>query len=148
MFAEDYAGIIMKIDFGSKSGMHPDEYLAEMKRGEWTGWNTPRRCRELERIKAIQDIRRKLLLYDPTRQGITVEVEIDAVTQNDSDPGYPWTHKFAEHTLHILEDPIPLSRIESIEGFNRFGRDRSAYRNITHEQYRMLTGRQAGCRPV
>lgn len=36
------------------------------------------------------------------------------------------------------DPPIPLSSIQAIEAFKNFGKERSPYRMITHEQYRQL----------
>ena len=86
---------------------------------------------------------RKLLLYDRTRQGITAEVEIRKVKRIKWARAYPWANIFAPGTLRVFEKPIRLSRIRNMAGFEDFGKhrkDRTAYRNITHEQYRQLTG--------
>ena len=140
IFAQDIAGIILKIAFGDKSGVHPQHYLDEMKAGVWKKWNTPRE------YKRLDGSGRKLMLYDRTRQGITAEVEIREVKRTDSEPDYPWTNVFAPGTLHIFEHPIPLSDIRKVQGFESFGlyrKDRSAFRNITHEKYRELTGQRS-----
>lgn len=135
VFEQDMAGIIVKIHFGEQSKVFADRYLAEMKEGKWRRWNTPRQYKNLDGTG------RKLLLYDKTRQGITVEVEIQSVKRTDSKPDYPWTNEFAPGTLRIIEPPIPLDRIRGVPGFEHFGmhkKDRSPYRNITREEYREL----------
>lgn len=137
VFKEDIAGVILKIYFGDKSEVYEDRYLAEMKSGKWKRWNTPRKYKNLDGTG------RKLLLYDGTRKGITVEVEIKKVKRTDTEPDYPWTNLFAPDTLHIFEPAIALSSIRGVAGFENFGvhkKDRSPYRNITHEQYRELKG--------
>lgn len=137
IFAQDIAGIILKIDFGDKSGVYAPDYLSEMRRGEWTTWNTPRE------YKSLDGSGRKLMLYDRTRQGITAEVEIEKVKRTCRGGNYPWTNVFAPGTLHLFEHPLPLFLIREVPGFENFGlyrKDRSAFRNITHEQYRKLTG--------
>jgi hypothetical protein len=136
VFAQDQAGIILKIDFGDRSEVYEDEYLAEMTAGDWTEWNTPRE------YKSLDGTGRKLMLYDRMQKAITVEVEIRKVKRTNRSRRYPWTNFFAPGTVHVLERPIPLARIHRIEGFENFGvhrKDRNAYRNITHEQYRELT---------
>ncbi|OPL13431.1 MAG: hypothetical protein AVO39_10620 [delta proteobacterium MLS_D] len=136
VFSQDQAGIIQKIDFGDRSEVYEDAYLAEMKAGQWTEWNTPRE------YKSLDGTGRKLMLYDHIRKAITVEVEIARVERTEREPRYPWTNVFASGTLHVLEEPIPVVHIRSIAGFENFGvhrKDRCAYRNITHEQYRELT---------
>lgn len=139
VFNQDMAGIIMKIDFGDKSTVYVDRYLDEFATGIWTVWNTPREYKQLDGTG------RKMLFYDRERQGITAEVEIQKVTRTDSEPDYPWSNEFAPGTVRIFDQPIPVSRIRSIQGFEGFGlykKDRSAYRNITREQYRELTNDQ------
>ena len=42
---DDVSAVIVKIAFGDKSEVYPDRYLDEMRRGEWTRWNTPRKYR-------------------------------------------------------------------------------------------------------
>jgi hypothetical protein len=138
VFLEDFAGIIQKIDFGKRSEVYADSYLAEIKAGAWTCWNTPRQ------YKTLDGKGRKLLLYDGTRKAITVEVEILSVKQTAAEAGYPWTNEFVMDSLHVFEEPIPLSQIQTVEGYENFGvhkKDRSAFRNLTHEQYRKLKER-------
>jgi len=137
VFEEDFAGIIQKIKFGEKTEVDEKTYLTEMKTGKFsTQWNTPRQYKQLDGTG------RKLMLYDGTQKGITVEVEIEKVEETGSDPLYPWSNVYARGTLRVLKSPIPLERIQSVPGFKNFGvyrKDRNAYRNITHEQYRELT---------
>ena len=143
VFEQDIAGIIAKIDFGDRSEVYADRYLSEMEKGSWTKWNTPRQ------YKSLDGTGRKLMLYDRTRKGITVEVEIHEVRRTDSELDYPWSNIFVHDKLFIYRKPIPLSRIQTIPGFDNFGvhrKDRSAYRNITHEQYRQLTENQSKIR--
>ncbi len=43
--------------------------------------------------------------------------------------------------MKFFDPLIPLKRIRSLEGFQYFGvfkKDRSAFRNLTYEQYRLL----------
>lgn len=137
VFVQDKAGIILKVDFGDKSEVYDHKYLDDMKAGRWSQWNTPRE------YKSLDGTGRKLMLYDKTRQGITVAVEIQKVKRTNLEPDYPWTNVFAPGTLRFFEPPIPLSRIRSVEDLGSFGvhrKDRSPYRNITQEQYRQLTG--------
>lgn len=135
VFEQDLAGIILKIHFGAGSGVHADEYLKELKAGEWDRWKTPKEC------KSLDGTGRKLLLYEK-RRGITAEVEIRKVKRIKWARAYPWANIFAPGTLRVFEKPIRLSRIRNMAGFGDFGKhrkDRTAYRNITHEQYRQLT---------
>jgi len=137
VFDQDLAGLILKIHFGADSGVYDDKYLMEMKAGQWKRWHTPREC------KSLDGTGRKLMLYDRTRKGITVEVEIAKVKRSKRDRLFPWANIFAPSTLRCFEKPIGLSRIRNIKGFDDFGKhrkDRNAYRNITHEQYRQLKG--------
>jgi hypothetical protein len=134
------AGVIVKIDFGDKSQVFERQYLDAMRAGSWTQWNTPKQ------YKSLDGTGRKLLLYDRTRQGVTVEVEIDRVECAEATSAYPWANVFAPATLRVLEPPIPLSVIRRVSGFQHFGlyrKDRSPYRNVTHEQYRELTAERS-----
>lgn len=138
VFTQDIAGIILKIDFGDKSEIYHDTYLDDMRTnpGDWKYWNTPRQYKNLDGTG------RKLILYDRTK-GITAEVEIKQVKRISPRGDYPWRNLFAPGTLRIFDTPIPLSRIRKLQGFENFGRyrmDRSAYRNITQEEYRELIG--------
>jgi len=137
VFEQDFAGIIAKIQFGELSEVYEDKYLNEMNAGDWTQWNTPREYKKLDGTG------RKLLLYDKTRNGITVEFEIDKVKRTDAEAGYPWTNIFAPGTLRFFEPPVSLNHIRSVSGLNSFGKGQSPYQNITHEQYRLLTVAQA-----
>jgi hypothetical protein len=135
VFEQDIAGVITKIAFGDFSQVYEDSYLQEMRRGEWDRWNTPREYKNLDGTG------RKLLLYDRTREGITVEVEIKKVSRIPRRRNWCWQNLFVPGTLRVFRKPIPLFHIRSIPGFEGFGmyrRDRSAYRNITREQYRQL----------
>jgi hypothetical protein len=135
VFEQDIAGIILKTDFGEKSGVFEDAYLQEFQADAWSTWNTPREYKNLDGTG------RKLLLYDRTRKGVTAEVEIKKVELTNAEPDYPWTNEFEPGTLRVFSEPIPLSHIQTITGFENFGvykKDRSPYRNITHSQYRQL----------
>jgi hypothetical protein len=135
VFEQDIVGIIVKVDFGKKSGVFGDKYLTEMKGDEWTRWNTPRKYQNLDGTG------RKMLLYDRTRKAITVEVEIEGVSLTNSEPDYPWTNNFAPGTLIVFAEPITLDRIRAVKGFANFGlhpKDRSPFRNMTQEQYQQL----------
>jgi hypothetical protein len=137
--AEDYAGTVQKVKFGDVSGVYPETterhagYLDQMRRGEWTRWNTP------QPYKKLDGTGRKLLLYDRTRQAITVEVEIEKVRRTGSDEGFPYRNYFAPRTLVVYPQPIPLARVVGVPGFENFASGRAAAWNITREQYRQLT---------
>ena len=135
IFEQDLAGGILKISFGNKSEVYEDRYLDEMKSGGWPLWNSPRQ------YKSLDGTGRKLLLYDHTRQGITVEAEIAKVVETRSEPDYPWTNEIVK--WRVFDSPIPIERIRSLVNFHDFGvhkKDRSAFRNLTREQYRLLVG--------
>ena len=119
-----------------RSGFRPaDAYLDEMRAGKWTRWNTPRQYKNLDGTG------RKLLLYDRTREGVTVEAEIERVIETFSEPDYPWTNEIVPRSMKFFDPPIPLKHIRSLEHFQDFGvhrKDRNAFRNLTREQYRLL----------
>ena len=137
IFEQDLAGGILKISFGDKSGVYADKYLDEMRAGNWPRWNTPRQ------YKSLDGTGRKLLLYDRTRQGLTVEAEIASVVETRYEPDYPWTNKFVPESMKFFDPPISLQSIRSLKHFEEFGvhkKDRNAFRNLTREQYRLLFG--------
>ena len=134
---QDYAGVIQKINFGDWSDVHSDTYLEEMKKGEWKWWNTPRE------YKKLNGTGRKLLLYDKCREAITVEVEIAKVEETKQEKDFPWRNTFVRDTLQFDEKLIPLKRIVKVPGFENFVSARAPYRNVTHEQYRLLKGLSA-----
>jgi hypothetical protein len=80
------------------------------------------------------------LLYDKTREAITVEVEIEKVEKTKQEWDYSWGNSFVRNTLRFDEKLIPLSRILKVPGFENFARGRSAAWKLTQEQYRQLTG--------
>ena len=132
----DYAGVICKIQFSTKSGVNSETYLDKMRKRQWTDWHTPRVYKKLDGTG------RKLLLYDPKRQAITVEVEISKVEETNEQEDYPISNKFVPRTLKVYEEQIPVEKIRKIVGLENFGvyrKDRSAYRNLTREQYIQLT---------
>jgi hypothetical protein len=132
IFEQDIIGIIAKVTFGEVTGVNASTYLDEMRRGLWKRWNTPKRYKNLDGTG------RKLLLYDKERKSITVEVEISKVEETNEEEGYPFSNWFAEDTLKVLSRPIDSDIIESISGFENFTHERAPYRNLTHEQYRLL----------
>lgn len=137
IFEQDLAGGILKISFGDKSEVYKDTYLDEMKAGKWLHWNTPRQ------YKSLDGTGRKLLLYDRTRRGVTVEAEIGKVVETHLEADYPWNNEIVPETIRFFDPPIPLDRLRSLEYFQDFGvhrKDRNAFRNLTREQYHLLVG--------
>ena len=132
IFEQDFVAVIVKIAFGDNSGVYPDKYLNEMREGKWKNWRTP------SKYKKLDGTGRKLLLYDRTRQAITLEVEISEVKKTDEYKEYPWSNKFAPGSLKVYKNPIEVANIEKIERFEKYRISRSAHRNLTHEQYRQL----------
>jgi len=132
IFQQDIAGIIQTIKLGKKSGVYAGSYLEEMKRGDWTKWRTPKDYK-------LSGTRKKLLLYDPKRKSITVEVEIaEVIERPNEDPDYPWVNIFAVDTLNVLESQISRDFIRTLTGLEKLGIGQSAFRKITHEQYAQL----------
>ncbi|MFO0803000.1 MAG: hypothetical protein U0791_07755 [Gemmataceae bacterium] len=129
VFRQDIAGIIATLSFGDHSGVNAETYLEEMdQQGKWIRYRTPKE------YKQLSGTRRKLLLYDPKRKAITVVVEISEVTQTDDHPRFPWSNYFADGTLKVLRHPISRDLIKLIPGLETFGKGRSPFRKITHEQ--------------
>ncbi len=129
---KDYVGVIFTIAFNEVTEVREDTYQDEMRNGQWTDWKTPGKCKELD------GKHRKLLLYDPVKKAITVEVEINKVEKTDEGGGFPYSNKFAPGSLDVYQNPIALENIRKIERFERFGIGQKVYRNLTHEQYKQL----------
>jgi hypothetical protein len=137
IFEQDFVGVILTIAFNEVTRVNPDTYLDEMRNGEWPNWPTP------QEYKKLDGTGRKLLLYDPKRQAITVEVEISKVEMTGQN-GFPWSNKFAQETLKVDENLIVVQNIRKIKGFENFGvyrKGRKPIRNLTYEQYRQLKKR-------
>jgi hypothetical protein len=135
IFEQDFAGIIQKINF-KKGDIDPSTFLQDIEK--WSCWHTPRKYEKLDGTG------RKLLLYDGKQEkAIVAEVEIERVEQIHGGGDFPWRNEFVPNTLHVFTPPILLESIRKIPGFEDFGKpggiDMTAYRNITREQYRLLT---------
>jgi len=132
---QDIVGIIQKIAFGPNSGLSHNTFLDEFNSDNGIGlrWNTPRE------YKALDGKGRKLLLYDGTQPAITAEVEIREVRCTNDKALFPWTNFYSKETKRVFEPPIPLTRIQTIPTFEKFGTERASHRNITYQQYMMLT---------
>jgi hypothetical protein len=135
VFEQDIVGVILFIRFGKKSGIDPNTYLKEIENEPWDSWSTPPK-----EYKGLDGTGRKLLLYDKTRQAITVVGEILKRRRTNYYADYPWTHFFAPGTLRILDPAIPVREIHRLEGFKYLGKCQNACWNVTQEEYRRLMG--------
>ncbi|MCX6640513.1 MAG: winged helix-turn-helix domain-containing protein [bacterium] len=133
IFTQDIAAVIVKVNFIEKSGVNPETYLEEMRRGKWDDWHTPRQYKQLDGNG------RKLILYDSKKKALTMEVEIKQVKKTRSEEPYPWSNKFVPNTIRIYRNPVRVEEIHKLEGFENFGRQRGACRNVTREQYNKLS---------
>jgi len=129
---QDMAGIIATISFGDHSEVYPIVYLDGIRQGIRKCWRTPKE------YKQLSGTRRKLLLYDPKVKAITVVVEISEVRRTDEHPKYSWSNDFADGTLQVLAIPVSRDIIQSVPGLETFGKGRSPFRKITHEQFVQL----------
>src|SRR3989344_3817426 len=138
IFEQDISAVIVKISFGDKSEVYPDDYLDEFKKGEWTDWHTPKKYNELDGKG------KKLILYDKDK-GLVLEVEIEKVRKDPqrgvNDP-YHWSNQFVDKSLNIYKKPIPLSTIKMIPDKNNkflnFDKCSTSHWNLTREQYDWL----------
>ncbi len=105
-------GKIAYIKFGDKSGVNSENYIERFKNGERKDWGTPHDYLNGEK-KGI------LMLYDPERQGITIELKVYDTVKEDDD--YPFKNKFRPEEVKIFEPVISLSIINSINGLEKFG---------------------------
>ena len=88
---QNIVAVIVKIDFGAKSGVDQKKYLKQMEKGEWDEWNTPRKYKHLDGKG------RKLILYDSKQKALTVEAEIQKVEKMKRVKAYPWKNKKDEY---------------------------------------------------
>ena len=138
IFEQDISAVIVKISFGDKSEVYPDDYLDEFKGDEWTDWHTPKKYNELDGKG------KKLILYDKYK-GLVLEVEIEKVRRDPkrkSNNLYPWSNKFVKNSLRTYSKPIPLSVIKKIpdknDKFSNFDKCSTSHWNLTREQYQWL----------
>ena len=80
------------------------------------------------------------MLYDPSRKEITVEFKIAKVEPKKGRGKYSCRNSIVSNTVEKYSKPIPLSHIESIPGFENFGRGRAGAWNVTREEYALLRG--------
>ena len=136
VFQQDYAGIILKLQFGKESGLSQETYIDDIRAGRWTYFNTRTRYEKLDGTS------RKLLFYDGTRQGITAEVEIRKVIHYEDMQDYCWVNEFAPGTLRVFKTAIPVEHILAVSGLEKFRKGQNACRLITQTQYRGLVSLQ------
>lgn len=143
ILSQDFAAVILKIDFSSKSGVKKDTYLQELKDGKWKNWPTPRE------YKQLNGQGRKLLLYDKYKQAVTAEVEIEEVSINKyrkqkKNERYIYNNKFNMESIKVFKRPIPASDIRKIPGFEIFAlsNERTGIRNVTRSQYDEIFARK------
>lgn len=130
IFEQDIVAVIAKMNFSDESGVKPNEYLKEMRRGEWSDWGTP------TEYKNLDGTGRKLILYDPSRRALTVEAEIRRVVKERGK--YPWRNKFINKHPKIYDRPIPVKILEKIKKFENFSKCRASHMNLTHDEYNEL----------
>ena len=107
-------GKIAYIKFGDKSGVNSENYIERFKNGERKDWGTPHDYLNGEK-KGI------LMLYDPERQGITIELKVYDTVASEKDDDYPFKNKFRPEEVKIFEPEISLSIINNIKGLEKFG---------------------------
>ena len=135
IFEQDISSVIVKINFGDKSQVYPEDYLQEFRDGEWEDWHTPKKYHELDGRG------KKLILYDKHR-GLVLEAEIERVKKIPNRKNYPWSNKFVKKSLKIYRKPIPLQMIKKIpdidDKFSNFDKCSTSHWNLTREQYGWL----------
>ena len=132
VFECDHIGIIQTLRFGESTEVFADRYVEQLRTGAFQHWNTPRE------YKQLSGTRRKLLLYDPQVQAITVAVTIERVVQHEAEVDFPWRNTIVPNSTHVFEPPLGRDAIRRVPGLERFARGQSAYRTLTHEQFRAL----------
>ena len=147
IFEQDISAVIVKINFGDKSGVYEDDYIKEFENGEWDDWHTH------TEYKNLDGTGRKLLLYDPKRKAITIEVEIERVKYDPKhDKYFCWSNRFVSSKPKFVN--IPLQRILQIpktirdiqqekkdrksHGFCNFIKTQTTGWNLTRKQYEWL----------
>jgi hypothetical protein len=122
--------IIHKIKFGKKTDVDPRNYLKVYSQKD--RWNSS------QQFKAVIGKQFKLLLYDPNRKELTVQVNIQKIEQTNSEPGFGWSNVFVPGTWLELSPPIPVTHIDTVDGLSNFSRGRAGHWNIDASQYDSL----------
>lgn len=127
-------GIIMKLSFGTISGLYPDTYLQELfeRANSDRLWNLP------SEPKALVGGGKKILLYDKNRKGITAEFIVEKIVKTDIEPAFPWSCYIVPESVKKFVPQIDIEFIGTIEGLESFSSNRAPYRNLTEIQYSQL----------
>ena len=131
----DVVGKIAYIDFGPRSRVYADSYLEEFRRGEWDEWGTPS-----DYLNGNEN--GILMLYDKTRNGITLELRVSKIRYEEGHYGY--RNQFEPEGISIYDPPIYIEIINSIDGFVNFGSISTPKWNLTRDQYEELLGKYEG----
>lgn len=134
----DY-GYILKLNFVN-SGLRPDtyvDYIRQLQNGSRKKFYT---TRDVMRGGIEKNGAEKLIIYDPSTSSITAEMGISSVSINRGRGLYKAGNKPRQGTVRILDDPIPLGRIEAIPGLHKFSKKGFRSTNITAAQYSALFG--------
>lgn len=128
-------GKIAYIAFGQKSGVYADSYLDEFRRGEWHDWGTPS-----DYLNGNED--GTLMLFDPDRDGITIELKISEIRHERGAYGY--RNMFGPGDFKIYDPPISSDIIRSIDGFVNFRIARTPKWKLTKDQYDEMMSKYSG----
>jgi predicted restriction endonuclease len=128
-------GKIAYIQFGDKSGIDSENYIEVFKNVEREDWGTPHDYLNGEG-------KGTLMLYDPNRDGITIELKVyDTVQENDD---YPFRNKFRPGDIKIFEPGISLDIINNIKGLEKFGHTQTPKWNLFKDMYDRLLDQYQG----
>ena len=145
IFEQDCVGYIMKMRFDTRdtgTGLTEDRYIEHITAKD-ASWGLAKEHKELKTP------RRRLLLFDPKKQAITVEMEIERTEKRpdtekppDTEKGYPFRNVIKAGSQMRFDPPILVRSIEECGGklrnFKKRGA-RTAYWRLLARQYDQLT---------
>lgn len=125
-YSDKIVGAIAYIKFGDFSQVYSDSYIEEFSDGEWDHWNTPS-----DYMRGAPGI---LLLYDPEREGITIQAEVTKVKKQGVGR-FPYHNTVDTDSVIVFDPPISEESITKVHGLESFGRSQSPKYNLKQYMY-------------
>lgn len=120
-YSSELIGAIAFIKFGDISQVYSDKYIDEFIRGEWDHWNTPK-----DYMRGTPGL---LLLYDPDREGITIQAEVTNIKKQGSGD-FPYKNAISPNSIIIFDPPISRETIRNVPGLESFARGQTPKYNL------------------
>ena len=134
-YSNEIIGAIAFIKFGDVSQVYSDQYIEEFSRGEWDHWNTPK--------DYMRGTPGTLLLYDPEREGITIQAEVKDIKKEDSG-NFPYKNAIDPDSVIIFDPPISKESIKNVSGMESFARGQTPKYNLKRYVYNDLISNYNG----